>query len=356
MNDQYVFHVVSGLETIAKQELVANGIVVNYIHKKIIIGEYKGDIRNFSKLLTIDDVGLILEITRDYNSNDLPSIISHTLELKLLDAIKSIKTLRTIDKKYCITVSKFKVDLENYTRDTMPILIDTINQITGYDYVEKDHTNLDIRMDIDKEKVISSVKVFTKSLYKRKYIQEDYLGSLKPTIASSLIKLALSKTKAIKPRNIVDTFCGSGTILCEGISQGYEVFGGDIKPLACKIAINRLKRISPDNPQIHEESASKTSWHNNQFDIAISNPPWNEKVKIENMKTVLSESIIEYARIIKKDGTLCILTKFPDIVVKKIKKSFKNHIIEKFQISFNGQQPTIVIAYKNYYDLHKPKR
>jgi len=346
MKTKYIFHIVKGLESIAKQELEINDVLIESVNLKFIIGYYDDNITRLSKLFTIDDIGIVIEDMHKLTSDDILGMIEMALDSRLLESITQLKSVRGFKNYFSVTLNKYKIPSD--ITDAQLRLSEKIQKLTGYEYVHKDHSNIDIRIDADPERLIISLKLFTKSLFKRDYINEEYLGSLKPTIASSLIMIAVHKTREIKPKSVIDTFCGSGTILCEGFLQGYKVYGNDINPEACEVSCKRLSRIGSSNVDIRNESAEKTSWQDNTFDLAISNPPWNEKLKTKNMKELLKESIKEYSRILNGNGTLCLLTKYPEITKKYIQKYFKEHNIEKYPISFNGQNPTIVVAYKKY--------
>lgn len=59
-----------------------------------------------------------------------------------------------------------------------------------------------------------------------------YKGKFYPQLAKSLMNIAGLPTGG----KILDPFCGSGTVLLEGLLNGYAAFGCDINPLAAKIA------------------------------------------------------------------------------------------------------------------------
>lgn len=144
---------------------------------------------------------------------------------------------------------------------------------------------------------------------------------------------------------LVDNFCGSGTILCEAYLQGASVFGSDINKSAIKIAQDNLNSLNAKY-QLKVQSAYSTNWDNKQFNLAISNPPWGEQLKITSITNLYKNMIAEYKRILANEAVLCFIVKRPDLLIKYIKEFFPYHTIETTQISFNGQQPYIVTAYK----------
>ncbi|MFX1392329.1 MAG: hypothetical protein ACFFAH_02035 [Promethearchaeota archaeon] len=89
-------------------------------------------------------------------------------------------------------------------------------------YTEKDHSNFDLRVNIEAKDVLISCRVTCQPLYYRLYRKCGMKGSLKPTIAAALCVI----TNHLPGQNLVDNFCGTGTILCEVVSQKLNVNGG----------------------------------------------------------------------------------------------------------------------------------
>lgn len=69
-----------------------------------------------------------------------------------------------------------------------------------------------------------------------------YKGKFYPQLAKSLFNLAELKIG----QNILDPFCGSGTVLLEGYLNGFSAKGLDINPLAIKIARAKTEILSID--------------------------------------------------------------------------------------------------------------
>lgn len=60
-----------------------------------------------------------------------------------------------------------------------------------------------------------------------------------------ILKEIIESDKSIK--TVLDPFCGSGTVLCEGQKLGLNVTGFDINPLASLLTLVQLEGISEDN-------------------------------------------------------------------------------------------------------------
>lgn len=75
----------------------------------------------------------------------------------------------------------------------------------------------------------------TKARKDPKYVTHGlhpYKGKFYPQLAKSLLNIS----RAPLGSRVFDPFCGSGTLLLEGMLNGFETFGCDLNPLAAKIA------------------------------------------------------------------------------------------------------------------------
>jgi len=90
--------------------------------------------------------------------------------------------------------------------------------------------------------------------------------------------------------------------------------------------------------------ATDTQWSDSSFDCAISNLPWDRQVPVKSITELYVKTLEEYRRILKPDGTLCLILSKPEILIKYAKRLFPHHTIEKHRISFLDQQPTVVVV------------
>lgn len=340
-----IFYSTSGLETVSLDELKLFNIKSLNYEVKRIIGEYSHNFQSLRKLRTIDDIGLLIsefKISKDTTNKEL---VSKILNFELLEIIKPLQGIRDLNESFSITISKYKPVVE--IKDFKDLLANGFKAKFGYAYTERTHENLDLRVNMDKDKVIVSVRVFEQPLYQRDYVISKYLGALKPTIAASLVLLVKNKLLKLKSNSqfkLLDLFCGSGTILCEAYVQGFEVYGSDINPAASEITIKQLQNNGLANPNVKEHSAYTTSWQTNEFDCIISNLPWNTQVTVENIEDLYARSFKEMARVLNLNSVICLLGKKPDLIIKYIKKYFPEHKVEMMKLSFKGQQPYVVLA------------
>lgn len=347
-----LIHTTKGLETITQAELTQANIPITKTATKLIYASYTSDLNTLSTLRTVDDVGIFLgefKITTHTTEVDIANQIA---DFDFSEALAAIQQVRTISDNFAVTLGKYRVNIDpELLKSQLAQLFSVKLQMQ---FTERNHENFDVRVGIEPGKVTLSVRLFQKPLHERAYVAQPYLGSLKPTICAAMYQIAFDKharhtglhENEHKNVSIVDNFCGSGTILCEAYLQGAIVAGGDINPDAVEIAKSRLAALGVEKPDINVCSAYATKWDDHQFDIGISNPPWDEQLKVDSATELYAGSIAEYRRILKDDCVICMITKMPELVIKELKLNFPKHRVESRVVSFNGQLPTVVVGYR----------
>lgn len=255
-------------------------------------------------------------------------------------ALEFIRKLRKINDTFSVTVSKYKndsINLESLKTKIAKRIADHMKRI----YTALNHSNFDVRIHVESSNIIFSCRLPKTSLYVRSYRKCEMKGSLKPPIAAALCMLINPK----KGEKLVDNFCGTGTILCEAKLQGLEVYGGDIDEKSVTCAQTNMENISPETIQnIRVLDAASTKWPNKYFDYAVSNYPWGKQMALESVAKLYSESISEYARILKDEGSIVLLGMKPELMAKYLRKNFPHHEITQFRIGFLGQTPWVSCA------------
>ncbi|MHB8362112.1 MAG: methyltransferase domain-containing protein [Patescibacteria group bacterium] len=245
---------------------------------------------------------------------------------------------RNIKNSFSLTISKLNSDIDITSLTSR--IVETISQKYNWEYTPLKHNNFDIRISINNQICYISLRITEESLYKRPNRVSNTFGSLKPTIAYSMVYIT---THDKNYKTIIDNFCGSGTILCEALNRNLEIYGGDINKECIKSTHANLKSLGYKNiNNVKILDATKSPWSNNKFDCAISNLPWNKQIKIANITPIYINTLKEYSRIVKNDGVICLLVSKPQLLVKHIKEIFPYCKIEQYPISFLGQNPTIV--------------
>lgn len=333
---RFIAYITKGLEDIAENELYRIIEDIEIVEKgiKYIIFDTQSNFEKLVRLKTIDDIGIFISFV---NLKDLVKEIE-AIDFSLFQ--KQLLQFREFEKDiFSLTISR----LENNVNTNLikSRIVEILQKKYDWKYMENVHSNFDIRINIVKNQVYLSVRLTRISLYMRPYKVYNSIGSLKPTIAAAMVQLATNNNKS--GLKIIDDFCGSGTILCESILAGNDIYGGDIDSKCIMGTTNNLQNLSYKiEGHIRQLNAINTHWDNNYFDCAISNLPWDKQIEVESITNLYAGTLREYARIIKKDGVVCLLVSKPDLLIKYVKKYFPNHIINSYKIGLLGQTPTIV--------------
>lgn len=323
---KFVLYTVKGLEDIVENELLQkcpDAAVISKSNKCLTI-----EIENSEPLLglrCVDDLSIHIH---DINFKTL------VIDLNALEtSLDYLKKFRESHTGYTITKSivgstKKAFLFEEFLKTSLADL--------GYSFNEDSRTNLDFRIFVNSNESHLSLRLTKEPLGKRSYTKAKYLGSLKPTIAASMVFLA---SKSLNPSAvIVDNFCGSGTLLKEAQALSYLIEGGDINVEAVRIARKVL------NTKLNLQDAVRTNFKNTSFDCAISNFPWDKQHPTSSITDLYVGALKEYHRILRPQCVLCFICHKPDLLIKHIKKEFGQCYINEFKLGYLGQTPTIVLA------------
>ncbi len=341
---KYVGYITKGLEEVGLLELKHKfqSIKVSEVKNKRIVFDVEENTINtnlLTELKTIDDIGILLGEVEKFNSLDQISDLIKIADLStLLNYLQHIR--KSFRQNYSLTISLSGCLFS--PQEVEQAVIKVVQEKYDWEYSEKDRTNFDIRVFVDRDEALLSVRLTEESLHHRAYKTDSKEGSLRPTVAAAMLVFATNFKTNLK---VVDSFCGSGTILCEALLSGNEVFGGDIDAKSVDITrknLSNLNNLYLSN--IKDSNATKTNWKTGYFDVAISNLPWNKQVEVESITKLYEGCIKEYSRILKPDGSLCCLVSNPEMFTKFIRKYMPKKSIKTLKIGLLGQNPTIVLA------------
>jgi len=339
---RFIAHTVKGLEKISEGELTdkLKGInIISIIPKKVIF-DWNNIPNEPNVFRTIDDLSLFVGY---FEYKDFGSLYYKLSKVELSHAINTIKKIRKIDNTFSITISKYQargIELDVIARK----IVKQISKKYKLQHTPLVHSNLDVRIQVEKNTVYVLIKLFSRSIFIRNYKGEGQKGSLRPSIAGAMLYYITSGKGNFRT---IDNFCGSGTFLCEAYIDNNIVFGGDISPASVKITRRNLGNMNyAYTERIKKLNAMKTDLPSNYFDIAISNLPWNKQVPVDHFTKLYSSAILEYGRILKADGSIALIGSNPDLMIKYIKEIFpdRKNQIESIKIGYLGQNPSIVFS------------
>lgn len=356
----FIAYTIKGLEQIASKEIKTISSAENLVIKdKSItfeIPEGKVDWDKLTELKTVDDIGLLIDqihITNKTDHKELSNAIT-TINFgrakRLVNKVRNFKT-----KQFSLTVSLpgFKNLKSLPFKD---ILAKDLATEKEWVYLPKDHTQFDIRIfKADSKTVFVSARLTSESLHKRNYKEFAKRGSLRPTIAAGLVYHAIEIFNNTYTPNraltLVDTFCGSGTILAEAYLQGLEIKGSDIDTGSVEFTKRNLSNLdfqenedTPLSELVTISHAGSTNWKDNQFDLVVSNLPWGSQVGVQSFTQLFTESIQELKRILKDTFVMVLLVKKPELCKRIINDVFEEINIDQFELSLVGQQPSVLVV------------
>jgi len=100
-------------------------------------------------------------------------------------------------------------------------------------------------------------------------------GMLPPKLAQTMINLARGACQLTRPTNLLDPFCGTGTVLQEALLAGYDVVGTDLSQKMVDYTTENLSWLqstftAPGNViDIHQANATTHHWPNSENLTAV---------------------------------------------------------------------------------------
>lgn len=347
---KFLAYITKGLDRLVRHEILEHGseVTIQTVSDKYVVFEApKDSIQRLLDLKTVDDIHLLLEFKEYDEKPDTDRVMGDFPFDDLFKAVEVVRSIRDINDTISVTTSRYKNDLVDKQEIKKELGARTASQLSR-EFTEQDHSNFDIRVHVEKSNLITSVRLTEKPLYYRTYKIHGREGSLKPSIAAALVWL----TDPDPGDRLVDNFCGVGTILCEGVLQGLEPYGGDIDEEAVRYASAHLRSFSREwVSNVWSLDATASTLPDGYYDLAVSNVPWGEQIDL-NAVELYSQAIPEYARILKDDAPIVLLGPKPDLVEKHLKKNFPNHNVGQFRLGFLGQRPWVNFAYPDSTSLN----
>lgn len=324
-----------GLEVVSAQEMShLPGVTVGQIAYRRV-ETICHDLHPLTRLRTVDDV--FIELARwhpvSHLRAELNEFTSRAAILQLEPALDAIRTIRALPPSPRFSVTANFVGRRNYTAPEikMSIQIGLIQNHPGWNYVEDDHdADLNLRLFIEHDSALVGLRITQHPLHRRTYKTDHLPGSLKPSVAAAMLMMA----GAAPGQTLLDSFCGTGTILIEAALQGLRSVGGDLQRTAVQYA-----RMNAGNAQVRlvicQWDAQCLPLATASVDLTVSNIPWGRQIVVnEDLKSLYRASLREMRRVVKPGGSIVLLTSVPELLDVAG--------AETTEISLFGQNPHIV--------------
>lgn len=126
-------------------------------------------------------------------------------------------------------------------------------------------------------------------------------GALRPVVAAATVRLA-----GATPGRLLDPCCGSGTILQEALSTGWEAVGSDVDADAVAVARDNAPQAFVDVGDVLQLPHDDAS-----FDAVVSNLPFGRQFQVDDPSRWVRRALSEMARVTRPGGRVVVLVPPP---------------------------------------------
>ena len=328
---------VRGLESVSAAELSAlPGVTVGETAYRRVLAECSESLAPLLGLRTVDDAYLDLGMWSGigHTREMLAAIQWYATQIELETAAQTLKALRPIPDEPLFSVTASFVGRRNYSTDEIKLNVAAgIKERFGLRYTPDDReADLNVRVFIEHEMAFVGVRLGKQPLHERGYKVAERAGSLKPSVAAAMLRLAQVEAGM----RLLDPCCGSGTILIEGALSGAIAEGGDIDPEAVAAARANIQAAGVQ-VSVSEWDARALPLPDQSVERVVTNLPWGKQIALEDaIERLYGEICAEIERVLQPGGQVALLTSLPELL------SFERlQPMTTVEISLFGQTPTI---------------
>lgn len=298
-----------GLEDVAAAELSAlPGARVAEIRHRTVSGTVRPPLAPLAGLRSADDA--FLEVARfdgmERARASLARLEEHAAGADLRPALAWIRALRPLPDRPAVSISASFVGRRNYgTADLKCAIARGLARSHGL-VVDPDERSapLHVRLVIEHGDARLGVRLARAALHERSWKHAHRPGSLKPSVAAALWRLA-----ALAPgERALDPCCGAGTLLAEAAAAGAVAVGGDRDPAALAAASENLRGLGAAR-RLARWDARALPLPAACIDVAASNLPWGRQVACDAPAgEIRAAATAELARVLVPGGRAVLLT------------------------------------------------
>lgn len=349
---------IRGIEWCAAAEIEQRcGATICEIRHREIRFQIDGLREELRNLGSVDDVfltcGSINDV--DHTRAALAVIAQRASEIRFLETIAPLRLLREIPARPKFDVVASFLGRRNYNRfEVEDTIAAVIRRQTGWTYTPQretktastDQTRLDLsfRIHLSGNEAILGVRVMSQPLHRRTYKTESRTGTLHPPLAFALAMLS----NLAANQNVVDPFCGVGTILIESKKLEPRIYGLGVDiDHDSAIKAQRTAASAGSEIQFVVGDAGRLPIDDGRIDRVISNPPWGRAVEAEGSIRVDRSAFFEELKRISKPETriVLLLETEPELEQSIERSGFA--VLLRTQVSLFGSWPEIYVLGTN---------
>lgn len=328
-----------GLEDVTADELRAvQGVSVSSVQHRMVSGEAHAAQVALAALRTADDVFVEVAVVEGVERPRavLALLAERAADVDLWPALAVLGALRPLPALPALYVRASFVGRRNYTTPEIeeavaaPIL--ARHRLARTD--DDRQAPLHLRVAIEGDRARLGLRLTAVPLHERAWKRAHRPGSLKPSVAAALWRLA-----ALAPgARALDPCCGGGTLVAEAASSGARALGGD--------AASEALRASAENLHAAGLGASILRWDARRLplasacvDAAASNLPWGRQTgSVGTLSDLHAGVLVELARVLRPGARAALLTDRPELLAGGMLREEGRREIGLF-----GQRPTLVV-------------
>lgn len=300
-----------GLEDVVAGELDAlAGVRIDAIQHRTVSGSIDGSLSALPSLRSADDA--FLELDRFDGMERARAALSLLGErasgVELRPALAAISAVRPLPRDPTLSIAASFVGRRNYTsaelKETLAKAVAWPRRIA----LEPDDRKapLHLRLVLEGEQALLGLRVAREPLHERSWKRAHRPGSLKPSVAAALWRLAGLTAGA----RALDPCCGAGTLVAEASEAGARALGGDRDRAALVAAAANLGALGRP-AALARWDARALPLPDASIDTAATNLPWGRQVAAP-LEGLYAAAADELARVLVPGGRAVVLTGAPE--------------------------------------------
>jgi 23S rRNA G2445 N2-methylase RlmL len=301
---------------------------------------------------SVDDVFLTCGTVSglDHTRAALGVLAQRSSEIDFVRTIAPLKQLRQIPARPNFDVVASFLGRRNYNRfEIEDTLAEVVRQQTGWIYAPQretktDRLDLSFRIHLSGPEAIVGVRLTSAPLHRRAYKLESRTGTLHPPLAYAMAMLSDLGSK----QNVLDPFCGVGTILIEAskLEPRIRALGVDIDHDSARKA-QRTAESAGTTIQVVVGDAGRLPVRDERIDRVMSNPPWGRAVEAEGSIRVDKHSFFAELRRISHQGARIVLLLEPSRELQQSIERSGFAVLLRTPVSLFGSWPEIHVLSVN---------